>query len=336
MHLLRYAWSVLLLIAAALAPNMTTAIVLAIAGLCTICLAVSRERRLKHLMGELADLLSIQHDTHAPALERSLTKLWQHVLILAAASESIVLLALLVFNLDITTARNYCLLILVALAPLGLEAELAVLVRGKRTKSSETVRTAVGYATEDAHALLGVIGLSFIGTLWLHIPPALSVLQILFITCVARPLLSGHALQSLAHKQMQPTRVFFTALLSYGSFIFFFIRHYLEPRYADSINPLTWQATTTALLVFIACQASLLVFNPWAPRSAYWRSLGLLLTVLLAAYTAPGHHLLMTHGPAWADWVWVIIATLVYVACVLLRQEIASHSRKAVLALHRQ
>jgi hypothetical protein len=336
MRYLRYAWSLLLLAAAVLAPDIPTTVTLAIAGLLTISLAVWREKRMQTLVKDLADTLSFTRPqpVYTVALERTLLHVQRTMLTLVIIAELLIFAAVLFADLDITIARNYALLVLVALAPLGLEAELAALIRGRHTHSSETVRTAVGYATEDARTLLVIIGLSFIGTLWLHIPPALSALQILFITCVARPILSGRALQATQHKTDQIWRVAFTSLVVYGGFLFFFIRHYLDPQFADVTNPVTWQATTVAMLTFIGCQAALLVFNPKAPRAATYRGTLLLTIVIAACYTPFMQSFFMTAGPDAADWAWILIASLVFTSLYVLRIKARTDSRSSVLALH--
>lgn len=324
-HLLRYTWSVLLIVAAILSPDLATTITLLIAGGANVILALLRQKR----------LTGVTKNVPSVALERSLARLQKQLIALACIAELIIFIALLLNGLDITVARNYALLVLVALAPLGLELELAAIIHAKHHKFSETVRTAVGYAAEDAHALLAVIGLSLLGTLVLHIPPALSTLQLLVITCIARPLLSGRALQATPHKVDQAWRVFFTSTVVYGSFVFFFIRHYLEPRYADTTNAIVWQATTVALVTFIACQAATLIFNPQAPKVTAYRSMALLAIVLFVVYWPGTQDYFMTAGLAAADWAWVIIAGLVYISLLLLRQQVSLHSRKSVLSLHR-
>lgn len=294
---LHYAWPLLTIIAAGLAPNLTTRLTLLFIALVYLLVLLFRGKKLEH----------------------NLLHIYRRLLLLAAAAELLIFVAVIVAGLDITIARNYALLALAALTPLGLEAELTVLLRARRQKTSETARTALSYATEDAYGLLVILGLSFIGTLVLHIPPALSVLQLLFITCIARPLLSGRLLQATPHTTDPRWRVAVTGVVVYGSFVFFFIRHYIEPSYADSINPVTWQATTVALLTFIACQAALPVFNPRAPRVVRYRAVALLATLLVAVYVPTLNRMLMTGGPDAADWVWIIIASLVYTALCLLQ-----------------
>lgn len=342
MRYVRYSWSVLLLVAAILAPDGLVTVTLLVAGSINLLLAASREQRLQRIMHDLADTLPFvftptqTSKQSSTALERSLQSLQKQLLLLAGLAELVIFTLLLLGALDLTVARNYALLVLVALAPLGLEAELAVLLRTAHKRTSETVRTAVGYAAEDARTLLAILGLSLVGTLWLQIPPALSVLQILIITCVARPLLSGRALQATPHKVDQRWRVLFSSLIVYGSFVFFFIRHYLDPRFADATNPVTWQATTVALLTFVACQAALLVLNPQAPKSAFYRA-GLLLSILLVvAYLRFTQTYFMTTGPDPSDWLWITVAGLLYTALCLLQRYSRIHSRQEVLALHRQ
>lgn len=314
---MRYMWSAFLLIAAILAASQLVAVILVTAGLLTIVLALLREQKISRLTDELSDILAIKRKSNSLAMERSLSKVFGSMLWLAIVSELIIFTALLFGLLDITVARNYALLVLVALAPLGLELELFALLRSRQQRGSETVRTAIGYATEDARALLAVIGLSLIGTIWLHIPPALSVIQILFITCLARPILSGRALQALPYKADQAWRVGLTAFIAYGSFIFFFIRHYLNPQYADAANVLTWQATSVGFLAFVACQAVLLILEAkQVPRLR----LALLIVLLASIVYVPAlQDLFMTASIAASDWVWVLLAGCTFAALFLLR-----------------
>lgn len=316
MRYLRYVWPALLLVAAALAPDMPTTVLLLVAGLLVILLAALREQRIARLISDLHTIFPFRFNQPKTgvAIEQSLNRVRRQTLMLLIGGQLIVFVALLLGDLDITIARNYALLLLVTLAPLSLEILLAIILRQRRGDKSETVRTAIGFFTEDSRALLTIIGLSFVGTVWLYIPAALSALQVLFITCVARPLLSGKSLQATLHKNEHRIRITLTAFVVYGSFIFFFIRHLIDPRYADSVNTVTVQATTVALLVFIATQAVLLAFNPRAPRSTWYR-LGMLLIVsLVAVYLPAANSFLMTQGPTAGDWAWVLIAALLYSA----------------------
>lgn len=322
-----------MIIAALLAPDAATTITLLIAAGVFGVAVLLRNKSLTRIMDELASLIASRGALKptSSSLDRSLLRLHRHLLLLAAVAELVVFLTSILGNLDITTARNYALLILVSLSTLGLELELAVVVRGQRARSAESVSTAISYALEDAYALLAVIGLSLAGTLWLHIPPALSALQILFITLVARPLLSGSILQTTPHRIERRTRVFFTSIIVYGSFVFFFIRHYLEPRYADVVNPVTWQATTMAFITFIACQTILLAFNPKAPKVIAYRLALLLGAALLVTYLPVVQDYLMTGSLATADWVWVIVSGLLYAALCLLQYHSRKHNRKTLL-----
>lgn len=334
-RLLHYSWPLLLVVAALLAPDVATTITLLIAAFTFGTLVLLRNKSLTRIMDEIANLISNRGKLKptSSTLDRSLLRLHRHLLVLAAAAELVVFLVCVLGNLDITVARNYALLILVALSTLGLEMELTVLVRGQRKRSAESVSTALSYAIEDAYALLAIIGLSLVGTLWLHIPPALSALQIVFITCVARPILSGSTLQTAPHRIERRARVLFTSLVVYGSFVFFFIRHYLEPRYADTINPITWQATTMALVTFIGCQTIMLAFNPKAPKVITYRLALLLASVVAVAYLPFMQDFMMTHGLTTADWVWVIVGSVLYAALCLVQYYNHKHSRRSVLDL---
>lgn len=336
-RLLHYSWPLLLVVAALLAADVPTTVTLLVLAVTYGVLILMRNRNLTRIMTELTDLIAGHRNPQptSSTLDRSLLRLHRHLLVLAAAAELVVFLVCVLGNLDITVARNYALLIIVALATLGLEMELAVLVRGKRKRSAESVHTALSYASEDAYALLTIVGLSLAGTLFWHIPPALSALQILLVTCVARPILSGSALQTAPHQSDRRWRVFFVSAVVYGSFVFYFIRHYLEPRYADVINPVTWQATTMALITFIGCQAVMLAFNPKAPKVIAYRLALLLAIVLAAVYTSFMHDYLMTGSLAASDWVWAIIGSILFAAFCLIQYHSHQHSRKAVLALHR-
>lgn len=313
---MRYIWSAFLLVAAVLAPDTATVVILLVLGSVTLLLTLLRERKVSRLTDELSDLLAVKRKTGSVAMERSLSRVQRNTLGLAIVSELIVFIALLIGQLDITVARNYALLILVALAPVGLEIELFALLRSKQKKGSETVRSAIGYASEDAHALLAVTGLSFVGTVWLNIPAALSAMQMLFILCVARPILSGRALQALPHKINQGLRVGLTACIVYGSFIFYFIRHYLEPRYADASNVAVWQATAVAFASFVACQCLLLFFET---RRLPRLRLGLLALSLFVVMQVPAcNAIFMSAAISAHDWVWIILAGCSYCALYIL------------------
>ncbi len=332
-RLLHYSWPLLLGVAAVLAADVPTTITLIVAAIAYAVLILMRNQSLTRIMTELTDLIA-GHRNPAPSsstLDRSLLRLHRHLLILAAAAELLVFLVCVLGNLDVTVARNYALLIIVALATLGLEMELAVLVRGRRKRSTESVHTALSYATEDAYALLTIVILSLAGTLFLHIPPALSALQIVFITCLSRPILSGSALQTAPHQGDRRWRVFFVSAIVYGSFVFFFIRHYLEPRYADVINPITWQATTMAMVTFIGCQAIMLAFNPKAPKVIAYRLALLLGTIAAVVYVPFLRNYLMTNTLTASDWVWAIISSILFAAFCLIQYHSYQHSRQSVL-----
>jgi Ca2+-transporting ATPase len=218
-------------------------------------------------------------------------------------------------------------------------------------------------AGELITVLLGLIAL----TAW-HIPPAISALQILAIDVVAQilPITAlgwDTPLANLMHEKprslhdhiinRQAVSGFIgfgalAAVLSYGNFLFFFIRHHLSPAYIDQANPLYLQATTLTYLTLVLCLYVYLLFERADKHDAFFTSYLWSNKKLLAAFGVSfiliGNIIydpfvrpyFSTHSLTVVDWLTALLAAALYFGFRLAQRHTRKHTRRAVLELHSQ
>lgn len=138
------------------------------------------------------------------------------------------------------------------------------------------------------------------------------------------------------------------ALLSYGNYLFFFIRHNLSPQFIATDTPLYLQATTLTWLSLILCLNVYLVFERadahenfftsylWGNKRlliAFGGSFFLIINVIYNPFVAS----LFGTGPLSAsDWLTALAAAGLYFGLRLSQRHTRKHSRRAVFKLHHE
>lgn len=206
----------------------------------------------------------------------------------------------------------------------------------------------VTVAAEILVILIGVVA----KVVW-HVPLALTALQlVLFNLLLLLPLRAlAHATKPHYTKELSTNIVLFGLLaagLAYANFVFCFTRNGLSASYASTNNPLYFRATAVALLTLWLCQSANLLLSRVAHRERVttphlWDNLllqralvGGFVCLVVVIYVPFLGHALKLDGLGVFDWLWVIVATGLYLGCRLLQRHTRKHSHAAVLELHRK
>ncbi len=138
------------------------------------------------------------------------------------------------------------------------------------------------------------------------------------------------------------------ASLAYGNFMFFFERHSLSAVQFDTHSTLYAQATILTYLTIVLCQfINLLLVRTsdrepfftrylWSNKKlliAFAASMFCILNIIYNPWVQPYFH---AHALTIVDWACALLAATVYLLVRLFHRYSKKHSRKAVLALHRQ
>ena len=220
--------------------------------------------------------------------------------------------------------------------------------------------------TDNAGELLTVlIGLS--ATALFHIAPAITAIQILAIDIVAQilpitalgwdgaqgKLMHAHP-RNLRDHIVSPAAIsgfvgfgLLAAMLSYGNYLLFFIRHHLSPAYLDPHLPLYQQATTLTYLTLVLCLYVYLMFERsdahekffssylWSNRKllySFGLSFFLIANLVYNPWVQP---YFSTRALSAFDWLTALSAATLYMMFRLTQRHTRKHSRRAVLDLHR-
>jgi Ca2+-transporting ATPase len=232
----------------------------------------------------------------------------------------------------------------------------------------QNIRKAARCALTDNAGELITVLLGLAALTAYHIPPAISPLQILAIDVVAQILPITALGWDAAHGNLMREKprslkdhiinrraisgfVSFGALaafLSYGNFLFFFIRHNLSPAYIDTANPLYMEATTLTYLTLVLCLYVYLMFERadahekfftsylWSNKKlliAFGLSFVLIGDIMYNPWVRP---YFSAHSLGWTDWFTAILAATLYFCFRLAQRHTRKHSRANVLALHRE
>ena len=216
-------------------------------------------------------------------------------------------------------------------------------------------------ASELLVVIFGLIGLSL-----LHVPPAISAIQILAIDVVAQilPITSlgwdsararimrekpRNRTEHIINKQAVGGFLGFGALaamLSYGNYLFFFVRANLSPAYLDIANPQYQKATTLTYVTLVLCLYVYLLFERadshekfftsylWSNKKllgAFAISFGLIGSII---YIPALQSYFRTGSLSWTDWLTALICAVTYFAVRVTQRHTRKHSRRAVVALH--
>jgi Ca2+-transporting ATPase len=221
--------------------------------------------------------------------------------------------------------------------------------------------------TDNAGELITVLlGLSAVAIF--HIPPAISPIQILAIDVVAQilPITAlgwDKPLANLMHEKprnlhdhiINPRAITgfigfgaLAACFSFLNFLFFFVRHNLSPRYIDPANPLYLEATTLTYLTLVLCLYVYLLFERadahekfftkylWSNKHlliAFGLSFFLIGNVIYNPVVAP---YFSSHPLTIIDWLTALFFAGAYLCFRLLQRHTRKHTRRAVVALHRE
>jgi len=218
-------------------------------------------------------------------------------------------------------------------------------------------------AGELITVLMGLVAVS----LW-HVAPAITALQILAIDVVAQILpitalgwdkAQGNLMREeprdlhdhIVNNQAIGGFIGFgllAALLAYGNYLFFFVRHNLSPAHIDPLLPLYHQATTLTYLTLVLCLYVYLMFERSDRHEKFFTSYLWSNKKLLAAF-AVSFFLIgnIIYNP-WiqpyfragsltlTDWLTAIVCAGLYTGFRLFQRHTRKHSRRAVLKLHHQ
>ncbi|MDB5168738.1 MAG: P-type superfamily ATPase, Ca2+-transporting ATPase [Candidatus Saccharibacteria bacterium] len=221
--------------------------------------------------------------------------------------------------------------------------------------------------TTNAGELITVMA-GLLGLAALHIEPAITPIQILAIDVVAQ-ILPVTALgwdKPLANLMREKPRDLkdhivnhravggflgfglLAAVLAYGNYLEFFVRHHLSPMYIDHAVPLYQQATTLTYLTLVLCLYVYLLFERAETHGKFFTSYLWSNKQLLAAFA--GSFFLIgnimynpwfqpyfsTHGLDAMDWLTAIACAAFYMVLRLSQRQTRKHTRRAVVELHRQ
>ncbi|MDB5175830.1 MAG: ATPase, P-type (transporting), superfamily, subfamily [Candidatus Saccharibacteria bacterium] len=274
---------------------------------------------------------------------------------------------------DSTTAFLIGLATLVATLPIGLSAESELIKTSRKDMTLPSLELAYHNLKIIAHqaitvsaAKLSVLVIGLLLLLTSRFPLALPTVQIiaidvvLFLPMIAlgwdRPaanvlhkkaaagsehIISRNALAHLAAFGI------LSGLLSYGTYLLYFVRRNLSPVSIEAVNPIYLQAATVAYLTLALCLYVSLFFeradNHEKLTLDYLISNKKLLTslaialaiIILIIYLPACNSFFATQPLSAADWLTAIAAAGLYAGLRLSHRHTRKHSRKAVLQLHR-
>ena len=114
----------------------------------------------------------------------------------------------------------------------------------------------------DGAALVSILLIGLVASWTIHVPLAMTLVQILAIALIAQALplyILSHekgriCTQHVTKRQLHITLLFFgllAALIAYAGYLLFFAFHDLSPAYIDTGHPLYMQATTLAFMTIV-------------------------------------------------------------------------------------
>ncbi|MDB5184837.1 MAG: P-type superfamily ATPase, Ca2+-transporting ATPase [Candidatus Saccharibacteria bacterium] len=232
----------------------------------------------------------------------------------------------------------------------------------------QNIKKAAHCALTANFSELSVVLLSLGALSIYHVPSALPAIQILAIDIVAQilPIIAlgwDKPARNMMHQKPRDRREHIinlqavsgfagfgvlAALLSYGNYLFFFLRESLSPVSIDTANPLYHEATTVTYLTLALCLYVYLLFERADNHENFfseylWSNKKLLGAfaisfVLIACiiYTPFSNTYFATRALGLVDWVTALAAAGLFFCLRFSHRYTRKHSRKAVLELHRQ
>ena len=244
----------------------------------------------------------------------------------------------------------FAILLAVALVPLGLTSELALLQR----ISSAPVAWIIRCAISDVGAKLSLVILGILGQVFWHIPLAITIVQIIAIDLIAQLLpitaLGGDRPRQFTNKVAGRLLGFgaISATLTYANFLFFFERSGISPVYLDNKSALYFHAVTLSFATIVLCRfVNILTVRSdlrkqfftrymWSnPRLGTMFAVAVFL-VLFAIYYPPLQHYFDTQPLSLTDWLSALLVTAIFFGLQLLQRHTRQHTRAAVLELHKK
>jgi magnesium-transporting ATPase (P-type) len=262
---------------------------------------------------------------------------------------------------------------LLATLPIGLIAESELIKTSRKNmtlpsleKAYHNLKVITHCAVTTSVAKLTVMGVGILLLLTSRFPVALPTVQIIAIDVVLfLPLIalgrdqphakvihkipatgSEHIISRSAFAHLAAFGIL-SGLLSYGTYLLYFVRRNLSPVSIEAVNPIYLQAATVAYLTLALCLYVSLFFeradNHERLTVDYLISNKKLLTSLAAAlavviviiYAPACNSFFATQPLSVADWLTAIAAAGLYFGLRLSHRHTRKHSRKAVLQLHR-
>lgn len=221
--------------------------------------------------------------------------------------------------------------------------------------------------TDNAGELITVL-LSLGAFSLFHIAPAIAAIQILAIDVVAQilPITAlgwDKAQGNLMHEKPRDLHDhiinqraisgfvgfgLLAALLAYGNYLYFFIRHNLSPQFLDRDLPLYHQATTLTFLSLVLCLYVYLMFERadshtkffteylWSNKKllgAFGISFFLIANLIYNPWIQP---YFSTGSLGFVDWLTAFFCAGLYMLLRLAQRHTRKHTRHAVIKLHRE
>lgn len=234
----------------------------------------------------------------------------------------------------------------------------------------KNIRKAARCALTDNAGELVIILISLAMNAWLHIPIAITAVQILAIDMIAQifPITAlgwdkPSSRKNLMHERPRARqdhilnwgslREFtgfglLSAVIAYLNFVWFFERQGLSPRFIDTTSELYMQATILTYVTLVLCQfINLLLVRTepgepfftkylWSNKKllvAFGLSSACIITIVYNPWLQPYLH---THGLTIVDWLTAFAGAGIYLAIRLLVRGHPKHTRAAVVSLHHE
>jgi Ca2+-transporting ATPase len=222
--------------------------------------------------------------------------------------------------------------------------------------------------TDNAGELL-IILISLLMNTLLHIPLAITAIQILAIDVIAEmfPITALGWDKASSSKLMRekPRRLrdhilnrasvrefvgfgLLSAVLAYGNFLWFFDRAGLSPSYIDTASQLYMQATTLTYVTLVLCQfINLLLVRSdnsepffsrylWSNAKLLWAFGISIFCIANLIYNPVIQPYVRTHDLSVLDWLTALLAAGVYLVIRLFIRNLPSHSREDIIGLHHE
>jgi Ca2+-transporting ATPase len=233
----------------------------------------------------------------------------------------------------------------------------------------KNIKKAARCALTDNAGELIIILLSLILNSILHIPLAITAIQILAIDVVAEMFpITALGWDSASSKRLMhehPRRLkdhilnrasmrefigfgLLSASLAYLNYLWFFERNGISPRYVDDMSHIYMQATTLTYVTLVLCQFINLLLVRIEPRdklftSYLWSNKKLLIAFGISAFCIANlvynpwvQDLARTARLDLADWLTALVAAGIYLIIRLVIRDRHHHSRHHIVELHRQ